>query len=109
MGQSGSQVRWGPCLQLEQLHCSANGTFLKRFTTVTARRLMPCFVNIDFLQSTQLRSYPAHACYVEKISFIQRNLYFSTLFLSVVAGCKFWWAQTTITTRDKVFLGKGNP
>ena len=70
---------------------------------------MPCFVDIDFLQSPQLRSYPAHVCYVEKISFIQRNLYFSTLFLSVVAGCKFWWAQTTITTRDKVFLGKGNP
>ena len=67
---------------------------------------MPCFVDIDFLQSPQLRSYPAHVCYGEKISFIQRNLYFSTLLLSDVAGSKFWWAQTTITTRDKVFFGK---
>ena len=85
------------------------------------------FAHIGFPQQLQLRSFPLW--FVKKILYIHPTkkyfLYrftksfvfslwwdFCELFSKMfyiqenVAGCKFWWVETTITRRDKVFWEK---
>ena len=82
------------------------------------------FAHIGFPQRLQLRSFPLW--FVKKISYILHkhllkgllkvlHFHFGT-FVNFspkifyipenVAGCKFWWVETTITRRDKVFWEK---